>query len=83
MGCAYKDIFGKPRTGVHSNRTLGDMALVDTLGTFALAYFTHWMFTIPLDICIIFWFALSILLHWMFCVDTHATRWIKKTFDYK
>lgn len=73
--CQYKDMFGKPRTGLHSYRVF-DVAVVDVVGTFLLAAAIHystgkkynyWLILIVL-------FVIGIILHKLFCVDTTVNR---------
>lgn len=77
MLCPFKDIFGKPRTGVHSVRMVGDTAMFDYLGTLCIAMIITYFYKLPLDISTILIFVLSIVLHWIFCVDTNGTRWLR------
>lgn len=70
--CQYKDIFGIPRTGVHSIRVF-DFAIVDIILTILFAYFVYQTlnlynlrFITILGILIV----LGIFLHWLFCVNT-------------
>lgn len=67
--CKYKNILGKPGTGVHSYRFM-NIAIVDVLLTFLLAfvisYYTKYSF---LYVSIIL-FILGIIMHRLFCVRT-------------
>ena len=67
--CKYKNLFGKPNTGVHSYRFM-NIAIVDVILTIIIAillsYFLKKSFiytSIPL-------FILGIMLHRLFCVRT-------------
>tara|TARA_Y100000590_G_C15704165_1_gene1007937 strand:- start:2050 stop:2295 length:246 start_codon:yes stop_codon:yes gene_type:complete len=69
--CKYKDIFGKPKTGLHSYRIF-NIAVVDFLLTILLAKFIE--FYIIKDKS--FWkilivtFIIGIITHRIFCVQT-------------
>ena len=73
--CQYKDIFGKPGTGVHSLRAF-DLAIVDVLLTFVLAYFVARWFRINLKSAVVLTFMTGALLHWLFCVETTINKLI-------
>jgi hypothetical protein len=69
--CEYKDIFGKPREGVHAARIpIVDLALWDVVGTilliYAITYATgkNWI-SVTIVVCLSF-----IFLHRLFCVET-------------
>jgi hypothetical protein len=67
--CKYKNILGKPGTGVHSYRFM-NIAIVDVLLTlllaFVISYYTKYSF---LYVSIIL-FILGIIMHRLFCVRT-------------
>lgn len=68
--CKWKDIFGKPKEGMHKYRIFG-MATVDLVATILLAYVIslsvpRWNFFIILAVLL----ALSVVVHKMFCVKT-------------
>ena len=69
MLCAYKNIFGKPDTGIHSLR-LFNFAIVDVLGTIGIAYILTLFTTIRFPIALAGLFLLGIILHHVFCVRT-------------
>jgi hypothetical protein len=73
----YRDIFGKPNTGVHRYRIM-DVAMVDyimtIIGAFILSYLTY----IPVEITTIFLFLSGIILHIIFGVETNTSKFIKK-----
>ena len=76
--CQYKDIFGKPGTGVHQMRLPGNFALMDTIPTILLALLINWGLSggwKGLFISLIFVFTLSILIHRLFCVKTTLTNY--------
>ena len=69
--CKYKDILGKPKTGLHSYRVF-DIAGVDFLLTILLAKFFEFymMKGIPFWKILIVTFILGIIVHRIFCVKT-------------
>jgi hypothetical protein len=74
--CKFKDVAGKPGTGIHSTRLFG-MAAFDLIGTIAIAVaiwvLTGWSWRGFLAI-VAGLFILAILFHWLFCVDTALNR---------
>ena len=71
--CKYKDILGKPNTGLHSLRIL-DIAIIDVLGVIIVGMLISNTFKIPLLYTIISLFILGIILHRLFCVRTTVDR---------
>jgi hypothetical protein len=74
MLCKYKDIFGKPREGVHKYRFYG-FAIVDVLMTVLVALIVSMIIKKSFDfyhfiIVLILFFISGIILHRAFCVDT-------------
>jgi hypothetical protein len=67
--CEYSEVFGKPRTGVHSLR-LFDFAVVDILLTGLLGIAIWRYFKVNLLVLILVLILLSITSHTVFCVDT-------------
>ena len=69
--CKYKDILGKPKTGLHSYRVF-DIAVVDFLLTILLAKFIEFymMKGTPFWKIFIVTFILGIIIHRIFCVKT-------------
>lgn len=65
----YKDIFGKPKEGLHSYR-LFDIAIVDVLLTILLAFLISYFFKYSFLIVLLILFLLGIVLHRLFCVRT-------------
>lgn len=77
MFCKYKDIFGKPKEGVHSYRIM-NIAVIDLALTLIGAYIlsillgiTYWKTAVGLLI-------LGTIAHLLFCVDTTVTIFVKK-----
>jgi hypothetical protein len=89
--CKWKDILGKPNSGIHSIR-LFNISIVDVLLTILLAFFINRSLfenpssgTAPLIgnwkmfiVVLIFCFCLGIILHKIFCVDTTIGKWLNK-----
>ena len=75
-GCPFSNLFGTPRTGVHSIRIpVLDIALFDTVLTFVAAWFLQKAFfheTSYLTVLLIF-AILGEILHVLFCVKTRVT----------
>ena len=67
--CKYKDVLGKPETGVHKYRLFG-IAIVDVtltiIGSYLIAIFFKW----PILYTTFGLFILGIFLHRLFCVRT-------------
>jgi hypothetical protein len=77
--CPFKDIFGKPGTGVHSTR-IANFAVADTLMTIIGAFLISKYFQKPFLITLLLFFLLGELLHWVFCVDTTFILKVKSLF---
>ena len=74
--CLYKDILGKPGTGVHRFRIF-NIAIVDVLLTFLLAYALKMYFVdIHYGIILLVCFLLGIFLHRLFCVKTTIDKFL-------
>jgi len=69
MFCPYKRMFGDVGKGIHSYRVF-DIAIVDVLETFLLAWFLSFVFRWNLFLTILGSFALGIFMHRLFCVRT-------------
>lgn len=67
--CKYKNIFGKPNTGLHSFRLFG-VAMFDVLLTIIAAVVISYIFKFSLLYTTITLFILGIILHRLFCVRT-------------
>ena len=73
MLCKYKDMFGKPNTGVHKHRLL-DIAIVDVGMTVGAAYALHKVYKFNFMNTLIILFLLGILAHRAFCVRTTVDK---------
>jgi hypothetical protein len=71
--CKYRDIFGKVGSGVHSIRFF-NIAVVDTLLTFVLAYVINSYLKSNLLVIFFLLIVASILIHKAFCVETTLTK---------
>lgn len=69
MLCQYKDVLGIPKKGIHSYR-LFNIAIVDVLLTFILAYFIYFFTKFNYWIILISLFIIAIFLHRLFCVNS-------------
>lgn len=79
--CEYKDIFGKPREGVHSHRIpYIDIASVDFFGTIIIAIIIAILGGYSIIKTTIYSFILGIILHKLFCVDTKLNKLIFEPF---
>lgn len=71
--CQYKDLFGKPNTGLHSVRVF-NIAIVDLSLTMfisaVIAYYIECKF-IPVFIIVLL---ISLVIHKLFCVETTLTK---------
>lgn len=71
----YKDLFGKPRTGVHKYKIF-DVIIVDNLLTVFLAIFIKYLTSIPFELTIIFSYLLGLLFHYLFGVQTESMKFL-------
>jgi hypothetical protein len=70
MFCAYRDVLGKVKQGVHSYRFM-NIAIVDVLLTLLGAYLIHQsMPQYSFWLILLFLFIMGIILHRLFCVRT-------------
>ena len=69
MLCKYRDVFGKPRQGIHSYRFLG-IAIVDSVLTIFLAFLLAWLLNKSFIWTLIILFVIGQLMHILFCVGT-------------
>ena len=76
----YKNIFGIPRTGVHSLRIL-DTPVVDHICTILLAMFITYFSKIPLELTIPICYILGILCHYLFGVSSNTLRYLNINCD--
>jgi len=79
--CRYKDIFGKPNTGLHSYRLFG-IAIIDVIFTILFAYILNVVLKEIFDVnlkvlhVILALFVIGEIMHILFCVSTPITRLI-------
>uniref|UniRef100_A0A6C0JGZ4 Uncharacterized protein n=1 Tax=viral metagenome TaxID=1070528 RepID=A0A6C0JGZ4_9ZZZZ len=67
--CPYKDIIGKPATGLRKYRIF-DIAILDTVVTIMGAYFISWFFNWTFWKVLAIVFLTGIFAHRVFCVRT-------------
>ena len=67
--CKYKDIFGKPKEGIHSYRIF-NISIVDVLLVFIIAWLISYIFKISFIITSFVLFILGIVVHRLFCVKS-------------
>ena len=73
VACAFKNLFGAPRTGLHSIR-LFDIAVVDVVATVLLGVLlAKWTGANPYLMCVALLLA-SVPIHRFFCVKTTLAR---------
>lgn len=73
--CRYKNMFGKPGTGVHSYRIF-NIAIVDVLLTILVAALIAYINKISFIKTTIILFLLGIFMHRIFCVRTTIDKWL-------
>lgn len=71
----FRDIFGKPNTGVHKYKIL-DTAVVDYVLTLLLAFFWAYFTGLPLVLSTILWFIIGLICHVLFGVPTDAVKYL-------
>jgi len=76
--CPYKDIFGKPKEGVHQYR-LFDIAIVDVLFTIGGAYLVSKFTKQDFKLVLLILFLSGIALHRLFCVQTTIDKFLFKS----
>ncbi len=67
--CKYKDLFGKPNTGIHKYRIF-DIAIFDVIVVIICSWIIAWFLHIPFWITLAIIFAIGIVIHRLFCVRT-------------
>jgi hypothetical protein len=79
--CAYKNVFGAPREGVHAHRTFG-LATVDlimtVIGGMLLNYLILGATVYGYVVAPLMLWLVGTFLHTVFCVDTPITRKLKR-----
>ena len=73
--CKYKDLFGKPNTGLHSFRIF-NIAIVDLILTIFAAYLFSFLFKFSFLYSFFGLFILGIMMHHIFCVKTTIDKLI-------
>ena len=73
--CKYKDVLGKPESGVHSYRFMG-VAIVDVIFTIITALIISYFTKVSFLLVVIITFILGIILHRLFCVRTAVDKFL-------
>jgi len=73
--CKYKNIFGKPNTGVHSYK-LFDLAIVDIAVTLLAVYAISLYFDFSFWYTLAVTFIIMVISHRLFCVRTTTDKWL-------
>ncbi len=73
--CKYKDIIGKPGTGVHSYR-LFDVAIVDVLVVILTGYLISIYFKYNLIFVLTILFISGVISHEIFCVKSTVNKFL-------
>jgi hypothetical protein len=71
--CQYKELFGKPYTGIHSYRIF-DIAYLDILVTIITGLIISYFTNINVYVVLILFFLFGIFVHRLFCVRTKIDR---------
>jgi hypothetical protein len=71
--CKYKDMVGKPGTGIHSYR-LFDVAIVDVIVVILFGVFVSKIFKYDLINVLVILFISGVIAHKIFCVDTTINK---------
>jgi len=72
---AYKNIFGEPKTGIHSFRIM-DIAVLDVLAVVFIGFIIAYVGNFDLWKVLIVLFLSGILAHRLFCVRTTVDKWL-------
>jgi len=75
----YKNIFGKPGTGVHQYKFKGT-SIVDYLATILVAFLITYFTDIPLVITTIGILILGIIFHYLFGIKSQAIQYLSNLF---
>lgn len=75
----YSDIFGLPKTGIHSYR-IKNIAIVDVLATVIMSGILSYTLNYNFIVVFIILFILGIIMHALFCVDTTINLYLKSLF---
>lgn len=77
MICNFKDIFGRPREGVHKPRVFGtDTALIDYILTIISAILISKLTKVPLVLTTIILLILGEFMHYLFCIPTRTLSYL-------
>ena len=78
----YKDIFGKPRTGLHKYRVF-DAPIIDYVGSVIIAIGLSKWLHLHIMVSLLLVLIMSIVMHHIFGVDTNTQRFLNFHNDYE
>jgi hypothetical protein len=74
--CKYKDIIGKPNTGLRHRFRLFDVAVIDTVVTLLAVYAISQWFNVSFWYTLVVVFVVMVISHRLFCVRSTTDRWL-------
>lgn len=74
--CKYKDITGKPNTGLRHTFRLFDVAVIDTVVTLLAVYAISQWFNVSFWYTLVVVFVVMVISHRLFCVRSTTDRWL-------
>jgi hypothetical protein len=80
--CQYKDIFGKPNSGIRQQLRVFDISIIDALLTIVLGLILARLFKLNNFNGILIAFLLGIIFHKIFCVDTTINKLLHDKFNF-
>ena len=78
--CKYKDIFGKPNTGIHQYRIF-NIAILDVASVIVGGYLISKYFKTDIYYTLAFLFIAGIIIHRLFCVRTTVDKFLFPNVD--
>lgn len=75
----YKDIFGKPKEGVHSIRIF-NFAVIDVILTILCSFIISKVCSMNFILALIVFFVIGEIIHLIFCVETQFIKMIRSLF---
>jgi len=72
--CKYRDIIGKPDTGLRHTYRIYDIAVIDTVVTIFAAYLISYYYNYSFLLVLVIVFLLGIFFHRLFCVRTGVDK---------
>jgi len=74
--CQYKDIIGKPNTGLRHQFRFFDIAVLDTIVTLLAVYAISVYFDFSFWYTLVVVFIIMVISHRLFCVRSTTDRWL-------